>query len=91
MNTEQKDLDAADFAAILSTTLAMATEAGLSVGVKNRPASLGRAAGLLIFVEGLRVADDGRLVDHADPPQRVDDRAAVEPVGIGEGVEHGGR
>ena len=30
-------------------------------------------------------------VDHADPFERVDDRAAVEPVGIGEGVEHGGR
>ena len=72
MNTEQKDLDAADFAAILSTTLAMATEAGLSVGVRNRPASLGRAAGLLIFVEGLGVADDGRLIADALIPQVIE-------------------
>ena len=37
------------------------------------------------FVAGLRP------VDHADPPERVDDRATVEPVGISQGVEHGGR
>lgn len=61
MTNEQKDLDAADFAAILSTTLAMATEAGLSVGVRNRDETGGRAAGLLIFIEGLSVTDDGRL------------------------------
>ncbi len=71
MSNEQKDLDAADFAAILSTTLAMASEAGLSVGVKNRPASPGRAAGLLIFIEGLSATDDGRLVAQELVPEVV--------------------
>ena len=55
-------LTAADFAAILSSTLALATEAGLTVGVRNRPAADGRAAGLLIFVAGLQVDGDVRLV-----------------------------
>ena len=51
-----------DFAAILSSTLAMAAEVGLAVGVRNRPAADGRAAGLLIFVAGLQVDGDVRLV-----------------------------
>ena len=55
-------LTAADFAAILSSTLAMAAEVGLAVGVRNRPAADGRAAGLLIFVAGLQVDGDDRLV-----------------------------
>jgi len=55
-------LTAADFAAILSSTLAMAAEVGLAVGVRNRPAADGRAAGLLIFVAGLQVDGDVRLV-----------------------------
>ena len=59
---EAAALTAADFAAILSSTLALATEAGLAVGVRNRPAADGRAAGLLIFVAGLQVDADGRLV-----------------------------
>jgi hypothetical protein len=54
-------LTAADFAAILSSTLAMAAEAGLFVGVRNRPAADGRPNGLLIFVSGLSVTPDGRL------------------------------
>lgn len=58
---QEERLNAADFAAILSTTLAMATEAGLSVGVRNRTAA-GRPAGLLIFIEGLSATADGRLI-----------------------------
>ena len=59
---EQPALTAADFAAILSSTLAMAAEAGLSVGVRNRPAVDGRPAGLLVFVSGLGANSDGRLL-----------------------------
>ena len=62
---EAAALTAADFAAILSSTLALATEAGLAVGVRNRAAADGRPAGLLIFVEGLTAGNDGRL---AAPP-----------------------
>lgn len=58
---EQPALTAADFAAILTSTLAMAAEAGLSVGVRNRPAVDGRPAGLLIFVSALSATPDGRL------------------------------
>lgn len=70
MGNEQKDLlSAADFAAILSTTLALADEAGLSVGVRNRAATASRPAGLLIFIEGMGVADDGRLIVGQPIPQ----------------------
>ena len=62
MTTKQNDLDATDFAAILSTTLAMATEANLSVGVRNRAATNTHSQGLLIFIEGLFVTEDGHLV-----------------------------
>ncbi len=62
MNTEQNDLSAADFAAILSTTLAMATEAGLSVGVRRSQATETRPTGLLVFVAGLSIDEEGRLI-----------------------------
>ena len=65
---EAASLTAADVAAILSSTLALATEAGLAVGVRNRPTADGRAAGLLIFVAGLQVDGDGRLVAAPDNP-----------------------
>lgn len=61
-------LDAADFAAILSTTLAMAAEAGLSVGVRNRPADNARPAGLLLFIAGLSVDAQGRIVAAVTAP-----------------------
>ena len=53
---QEQELTAPDFADILATTLAMAAEAGLSVGVRNVE------AGLLIRVGGLAVDEDGRLV-----------------------------
>ena len=87
MSNNTHTLTAADFAAILSTTLALATETGLSVGVRNRPASPGRPAGLLIFVEGLRVADDGRLIADALVPQVIEgdpDRSADTAIVNGE-------
>lgn len=76
---------ASDFVSILSSTLSYATEAGLSVGVKNRPASPGRAAGLLIFIGGLSTTADGRLVAGAlipeviegDPDSRADAAVVV--------------
>ena len=54
-----------------------------------------RGPGILIWIPGY-IDRDGTIiiagrVDHTDPPERVDDRAAVEPVGSGQGVEHGGR
>lgn len=62
---EAPALTAADFAAILSSTLAMAAEAGLAVGVRNRPADGSRPAGLLVFIEGLNATADGRLIPPA--------------------------
>lgn len=64
---QEAKLNAADFAAILSTTLAMADEAGLSVGVRNRAATGDRPAGLLIFIEGLNTTADGRLEEESTP------------------------
>lgn len=62
MTTKQNDLDATDFAAILSTTLAMAEEAGIQVGVRNAPANERRPAGLIIYLSGVEADADGRLV-----------------------------
>jgi hypothetical protein len=62
-NTQSEEpITAADFTAILSTTLAMAAEAGLRVGVRNRAADDNRPAGLLIFVSGIQVGEGGELV-----------------------------
>lgn len=65
---KEAQLTSADFADILSTTLAMAAEAGLSVGVRNRPARDEQPGGLLILISGLSVGADGRLTaDETDP------------------------
>ena len=66
--SDEDALSAADFAAILSSTLALATEAGLIVGVRATQATPTRPAGLLIFVAGLQVDGDGRLVAAPDNP-----------------------
>ena len=55
-------LTAADFADILATTLAMASEAGLSIGVQNRPATETRPAGMLLFISGLSVDAQGHII-----------------------------
>lgn len=69
---QEERINAADFAAILSTTLAMADEAGLSVGVRNRPPTGDRPAGLLIFIEGLSATADGRLIAKELVPQVIE-------------------
>ena len=61
MSENTHALTAADFADILTTTLAMASEAGLSIGVQNRPATETRPAGLLLFVSGLAVDAQGHI------------------------------
>ena len=61
-------LTAADFADILATTLAMATEAGLSVGVQNRLATEFRPGGLLLFVSGLGVDAEGHIAPMVATP-----------------------
>lgn len=58
---EAAALTAADFAAILSSTLALATEAGLTVGVRATQATPTRPAGLMLFVSGLTVGEDGQI------------------------------
>lgn len=63
---ENPEFTAADFADILSTTLAMAAEAGLSVGVRKSEATASRPAGLLVFVAGLTADSDGRIGEAID-------------------------
>ncbi len=72
---QEGKINAADFAAILSTTLAMADEAGLSVGVRNRPPTGDRPAGLLIFIGGLSTTADGRLVADELIPEVIEGNA----------------
>lgn len=54
-------LTPADFAAILSSTLELAREAGLTVGVRTSAATEARPAGLLIFIPGLGLDDAGGI------------------------------
>ena len=72
---QEGKINAADFAAILSTTLAMADEAGLSVGVRNRLPTGDRPAGLLIFIGGLSTTADGRLVADELVPEVIEGNA----------------
>ena len=64
-------LTAADFADILATTLALATEAGLSVGVQNRPATDVRPGGLLVFVSGLTADAQGHIAATPAPQEET--------------------
>ena len=67
MNTDETNyLDAAEFAAILSTTLAMANEAGVQLGIRNAAANERRPAGLLIYLGGLELDEEGRLKASAE-------------------------
>mgnify|MGYP001489406125 CR=1 FL=1 len=59
---ETNYLDAKQFAAILSATLAMAAEADIQVGARNVPANERRPAGLMLYISGVEVADDGQLI-----------------------------
>ena len=59
---ETNYLSAAEFAAILSTTLAMAEEAGVQLGIRNAAANERRPAGLLIYLGGIEVDSEGRLM-----------------------------
>ena len=68
MSKDTHTLTAADFADILTTTLALAAEAGLSVGVQNRPATDVRPGGLLLFVSGLGVDAQGHIAPMAATP-----------------------
>lgn len=66
MSTAKHDEDdyvigAADFAAILSSTLELAREAGLTVGVRTSAATEARPAGLLIFIPGLGLDAAGSI------------------------------
>lgn len=65
-------LTPADFAAILATTLAMATEAGVTIGVRATEANDRRPAGLLLFVSGLTVDPSGQLAV-LEPAQAMQD------------------
>lgn len=78
MKTDETNyLDAKQFAAILSATLAMAGEADIQVGTRNVPTSERRPAGLMLYISGIEVAADGRLISigetiEADPPSEGD-------------------
>ena len=68
MSGNTHTLTAADFADILATTLALAAEAGLSVGVQTRPATDVRPGGLLVFVSGLSADGQGHIAATPTPP-----------------------
>lgn len=59
MSENTHTLTAADFAAILSSTLALAEEAGLVVGVRNADANAKRPDGLMVYIAGLRTDGAG--------------------------------
>ena len=67
---ETNYLSAAEFAAILSTTLAMAEEAGVQLGIRNAQANERRPAGLLIYLGGIGVDEEGQLIAHTEPQEQ---------------------
>ena len=71
MSGNTHTLTAADFADILATTLALAAEAGLSVGVQNRPASDVRPGGLLVFVSGVSADAQGHIAATPAPQEEA--------------------
>lgn len=56
-----EELTAEDFAAILATTLALAEEVHIRIGVRNVPPTPLRGEGLMIFIPGLFVDGAGRI------------------------------
>lgn len=58
---QSDELTAEDFASILATTLALAEEAHIRIGVRNAPPTPLRGEGLMIFIPGLYVDGAGRL------------------------------
>ena len=71
MSGNTHTLTAADFADILATTLALAAEAGLSVGVQTRPATDVRPGGLLVFVSGLSADGQGHIAATPAPQEET--------------------
>ncbi len=65
--SEEYEITAQDVADILAGTLNLLKENGLSVGVRPSAEKPGRAAGLLIYVSAITVADDGKLEAIGDP------------------------
>lgn len=62
MSKNTHALTVADFADILSSTLAIASEVGLIVGVRDAAANEKRPDGLMIYVAGLRMNGEGSIV-----------------------------
>lgn len=58
---DDKQIDMSDFADILATTLALAADTDIRVGIRNAPANDRRPAGLLIYISNLAVDIDGRI------------------------------
>lgn len=67
MSNNTHTLSAADFAAILSSTLALAAEAGLIVGVRNADANAKRPDGLMIYISALRTDGEGAVFAEVAP------------------------
>ena len=62
MSQNTQSLTAADFAAILSSTLALAAEAGLMIGVRNAAANERRPDGLMLYIAGLHTDGNGAIL-----------------------------
>jgi hypothetical protein len=62
MSENTYTLTPADFADILTSSLALAAEAGLTVGIRNATANEKRPEGLLIYVSGLRTDGTGAIL-----------------------------
>lgn len=65
MSQNTHTLTAADFAAILSSTLALAAEAGLITGIRNAPANERRPGGLMIYIANLQTDGSGAILAEA--------------------------
>lgn len=82
MSKNTYKLTPADFADILGVTLAMAAEAGLTVGVREAPANKQRPAGVMLYISGLTTADGAIIerVERLESDETVQDATSANRV-----------
>lgn len=59
---KEEELTGQDLADILASALDILRDNGVRVGVKPVPQKEDRSAGLLVYVGGLNVSEDGRII-----------------------------
>jgi hypothetical protein len=71
-NKDTYEITLQDAADILAGTLELLRDKGFSIGLRNAEANAKRAVGLMVFIEGLRLNDDGAIFAVREPAPQND-------------------